>query len=160
MVFHTNNSELLMRALISGFVLMFVASAAVAQEGVASVESPFDVATTIDKLATVLESKGMSIFGRVNHAANAEKAGLSLRPTELLIFGNPKIGTPLMNCAQSVALDLPQKMLAWEAEDGTTRLGWNDPMHLKARHAIEGCDEVLEKVSGALSNFAKAATSE
>lgn len=149
-----------MKALILGFILMVFAASATAQEGMASVESPFDVATTIDKLTVALESKGMSIFGRVNHAANAEKAGLSLRPTELLIFGNPKIGTPLMNCAQSVALDLPQKMLAWEAEDGSIRLGWNDPMHLQARHAIEGCDEVLQKVSGALSNFAKAATSE
>jgi len=65
-----------------------------------------------------------------------------------------------MNCAQSVALDLPQKMLAWEDEAGTTHLGWNDPAYLKTRHAIEGCDEVLGKVSGALANFAKAATAE
>jgi uncharacterized protein (DUF302 family) len=83
---------------------------------------------------------------------------MELKPTELLIFGNPKIGTPLMNCAQSVAVDLPQKMLAWEDETGTVYLGWNDPMHLKARHGIEACDKVLETVSGALANFAKAAT--
>lgn len=140
--------------------MFFAANSAMAQQGMASVESPFDVATTIDKLTAALESKGMSVFGRVNHAANAQKADMSLRPTELLIFGNPRIGTPLMNCAQSVALDLPQKMLAWEDEDGKTRLAWNDPMHLKTRHGIEGCDDVLKKVSGALSNFAKAATSE
>ncbi|MBX2884295.1 MAG: DUF302 domain-containing protein [Granulosicoccus sp.] len=147
-----------MRSLFLGSALFFLATAAMAQEGVNSVESPHDVATTIDKLTTALESKGMSIFGRVNHSANAEKAGMNLRPTELLIFGNPKVGTPLMNCAQSVALDLPQKMLAWQDEDGTTHLGWNDPMHLKSRHSIEGCDEVLQKVSQALSNFAAAAT--
>ena len=133
---------------------------AMAQTGLISVKSPHDVATTIDKLTTVLESKGMSIFGRVNHAANAQKVDLSLRPTELLIFGNPAIGTPLMNCAQSVALDLPQKMLAWQDEQGQTWLGYNDPEYLKDRHAIEGCDEVLAKVTGALANFAKAATSE
>jgi uncharacterized protein (DUF302 family) len=149
-----------MKAPFFAFVLFFAAQAANAQEGVLSIESPFDVGTTIDKLAAVLESKGMNVFGRVNHGANAEKAGMSLRPTELLIFGNPKIGTPLMNCAQSVGLDLPQKMLAWEAEDGKTYLGWNDPKHLKSRHAIDGCDEVLEKVSGALANFASAATSQ
>lgn len=136
------------------------AHGAIAQDGLISLESPHDVATTIDKLTAVLESKGMSIFGRVNHAANAQNVDLSLRPTELLIFGNPAIGTPLMNCAQSVAIDLPQKMLAWQDEDGKTWLAYNNPMYLKSRHTIEGCDEVLGKVSGALANFAKAATSE
>ncbi|MFK7892645.1 MAG: DUF302 domain-containing protein [Granulosicoccus sp.] len=133
---------------------------ALAQDGMESIQSPYNVSTTIDKLASILDEKGMSVFGRVDHAANAEKAGLSLRPTELLIFGNPKIGTPLMNCAQSVALDLPQKMLAWEDADGQTYLTWNDPMHLKSRHGIEGCDEIIDRVSGALSSFARAATSE
>ena len=150
----------MIRVAIVGLVALLFVHSVAAQEGVNRVESPFDVATTIDKLSAVLESKGMSIFGRVNHSANAEKAGLSLRPTELLIFGNPKIGTPLMNCAQSVALDLPQKMLAWQDESGKTYLGWNDPLHLQTRHGIEGCDEVLKKVSGALSNFAKTATTE
>jgi len=136
------------------------ASSVAAQDGMIKLQSPHDVATTLDKLTSVLESKGMSVFGRVNHASNAEGAGMSLRPTEVLIFGNPKIGTPLMLCSQSVAIDLPQKMLAWEDEAGEIWLGWNDPTHLKTRHAIEGCDEVLEKVTAALSNFAKAAVSE
>lgn len=149
-----------MKALLLGLVSLFSVHVAVAQDGVNSVESPFDVATTMDKLVAVLESKGMTIMARVNHAANAEKNGLSLRPTELLIFGNPKIGTPLMNCAQSVAIDLPQKMLAWQDEAGTTYLGWNDPGYLQNRHAIEGCDEILQTVTGALANFAKAATTE
>ena len=136
------------------------ASSVAAQDGMIKLQSPHDVTTTLDKLTSVLESKGMSVFGRVNHASNAESAGMSLRPTEVLIFGNPKIGTPLMLCSQSVAIDLPQKMLAWEDEAGEIWLGWNDPTHLKTRHAIEGCDEVLEKVTAALSNFAKAAVSE
>lgn len=134
------------------------AGTAVAQEGLVVVESAHSVSDTMDKLAAVLESKGMNIFGRVNHAAGAAKAELELRPTEVLIFGNPKVGTPLMQCAQSVAIDLPQKALVWEAEDGKVYLGYNDPMYLKARHGIEGCDKVLETVSGALGNFAKAAT--
>lgn len=150
----------MIKVLIVGLVALMSIQTVAAQEGVTSVESPFDVATTIDKLSAALESKGMTVFSRVDHAGNAEKAGLSLRPTEVLIFGNPKIGTPLMNCAQSVALDLPQKMLAWQDESGKTYLGWNDPMYLQARHGIEGCDEVLNKVSGALANFAKAATTE
>lgn len=149
-----------MRAVILALITLFSAQAAFAQDGLKTVESPFDVATTIDKLTAALESKGMTIFARINHAANADKAGLNLSPTEVLLFGNPKLGTPLMNCAPSVAIDLPQKMLAWQDADGQTHLGWNDPAWLQARHEIAGCDEVLQKVSAALGNFAKAATSE
>ena len=151
-----------MKALIFAVVTLLTTAlsvnSAVAQLGLVSVRSPHDVATTIDKLTQVLEEKGMTVFGRVNHSQNAQNAELELRPTELLIFGNPKIGTPLMNCAQTVAIDLPQKMLAWQDEEGIVYLGWNDPLFLKDRHGIEGCDEVLGKVSEALSNFAKAAT--
>lgn len=149
-----------MKAVIIIIGCLLTSVTALAQDGMDSIESPYNVATTIDKLTSILEEKGMSVFGRVDHAANAEKAGLSLRPTELLIFGNPKIGTPLMNCAQSVALDLPQKMLAWEDADGQTYLAWNNPMHLKSRHGMEGCDEIIDRVGGALSGFAQAATSE
>jgi len=132
--------------------------AAQAVDGLIVVESPHDVATTIDKLETVLGSKGMNVFGRVNHAANAAKVDLELRPTELLIFGNPKAGTPLMLCSQSIAIDLPQKMLAWQDENGQVFLGYNDPAYLKSRHSSEGCDKVFDNISGALANFAKAAT--
>jgi len=131
---------------------------ATADSGVISVTSKHDVKTTIDKLTTVLESKGMTIFARVNHAAGAEKAGMSLPATELLIFGNPKAGTPLMKCARSIGLDLPQKMLAWEADDGKVYLSFNDPVYLKSRHTVSGCDKNFGKISGALNNFAKAAT--
>ena len=127
-------------------------------DGMIVVPSSHGVKDTIDKLTAVLESKGMRIMARVNHAAGAESVDLSLRPTEVLIFGNPKIGTPLMLCSQSIAIDLPQKMLAWEDESGKVWLGYNDPMYLKSRHSTEGCDAVFEKVAGALGNFAKAAT--
>ncbi len=124
-----------------------------------TLESPHDVSTTLDKLVAALESKGMNIFARIDHAEGAKKAGMDLRPTQVLLFGNPKIGTPLMLCSQSIAIDLPQKMLAWQTEDGKVYLGYTDPMELKARHETEGCDEVFKKVAGALGNFAKAATS-
>ena len=133
-------------------------NSAIAADGMITVKSPHDVATTVEKLVAVLESKGMNVFGRVNHGAGAKKAGLELRPTELVLFGNPKVGTPLMQRSQSIAIDLPQKMLAWQDEDGTVYLSYNDPMHLKSRHATEGCDEVFGKVSGALGKFAAAAT--
>ena len=131
-----------------------------AQEGMLSVPSPHDVATTMDRLEEALANEGMTVFARVDHAAGAEKAGLELPPTEVLTFGNPKVGTPLMVCSPSIAIDLPQKMLAWEEPDGTTRLGWNDPKWLAERHGTEGCDAVLEKVAGALNAFATAATGE
>ena len=138
--------------------MLFSAHSAVAQDGMITVKSPHDVGTTLDKLEAVLQAKGMTVFARINHSEGAAKAGIELRPTQLLIFGNPKVGTPLMKCSQSIAIDLPQKMLAWEAEDGSVHLGYNDPAHLKSRHASEGCDEVFKKVSGALGKFAKAAT--
>jgi uncharacterized protein (DUF302 family) len=127
-------------------------------EGMVTVRSNHDVTATADKLESALKAKGMTVMARVNHQQNAEKVGLELRPTELVIFGNPKVGTPLMHCAQTVAIDLPQKALIWEDADGVVWLGYNDPQYLKQRHEIEGCDEVLMKINGALAGFANAAT--
>ncbi len=135
-----------------------VQAADMSGDGMVTVKSPHDVATTVEKLVAVLESKGMNVFATIDHAAGAKKADMDLRPTTLVLFGNPKVGTPLMLCSQSIAIDLPQKMLAWQDEDGNVHLGYNDPMYLKGRHKTEGCDEVLGKVSGALANFAAAAT--
>lgn len=130
-----------------------------AADGVVDVKSSHDVATTADRLASALSSKGMTIFARIDHAAGAGAVGLELRPTVLLIFGNPKAGTPLMQCQQSVAIDLPQKALIWEAADGQTWLTYNDPQYLVKRHKIGSCaEQALQKVSGALANFSKAAT--
>lgn len=133
-------------------------SGSVMADGMVNVKSSHSVSLTADKLETVLKAKGMTVFNRINHSAGAAKIGQELRPTELVIFGNPKVGTPLMQCAQSVAIDLPQKALIWEDEQGTVWLSYNDPGHLQQRHNIQGCDEVLKKVSGALAKFSKAAT--
>ncbi len=130
-----------------------------ADNGLISVKSAHDVKATADKLETVLKSKGMNVFGRVDHAGGAEAAGMKLSPTEVVIFGNPKVGTPLMNCAPTMAIDLPQKALVWEDESGQVWLTYNDPAYLAARHDMKGCEEVLKKVTGALGNFAAAATS-
>jgi uncharacterized protein (DUF302 family) len=141
---------------ITGFALL-LNGAASAADGLVTVESAHSVKATVDKLESVLKSKGMKVFARIDHTAGAASVDMEIRPTEVLLFGNPKVGTPLMICAQSVAIDLPQKMLVWEAEDGKVYLGYNDPAYLKSRHAVEGCDKVLGKVSGALGNFAAAA---
>ncbi len=145
------------RMLVSFFILFGLASVAVADNGLVNVKSTHSVKDTADRLVKALEAKGMTVFIRIDHAAGAKKAGLSLPPTELVIFGNPKVGTPLMRCDRSVAIDLPQKALIWE-EDGAVWLSYNDPDYLAQRHDLSDCAAVLDKVRAALGNFAKAAT--
>ena len=146
---------LIIIALASSFI-----SPAFAADGLISIKSLHSVKTTADRLEQVLKSKGMTVFIRIDHAAGAQKVGKSLRPTELVIFGNPKVGTPLMLCSQSIAIDLPQKALIWQDEGGQVWYSYNDPQYLVKRHGTEGCDKVLEKVTGALGKFAKKATGE
>jgi len=129
-----------------------------ASEGMISVKSAHSVATTADRLENILKAKGMKVFNRINHAAGAASVGKELRPTELIIFGNPKVGTPLMQCSHSIAIDLPQKALIWEDAGGQVRISYNDPQFLALRHATQGCDAVLQKVAGALANFASKAS--
>ena len=138
--------------------LYLLASLSYADNGIISVKSSHEVKATTDRLENVLNQKGMTVFIRINHAEGAQKVGKKLRPTELVIFGNPKVGTPLMQCSQSTAIDLPQKALIWEDEKGQVWLSYNDPNYLVERHGITGCGEVIKKIETALSNFAKAAT--
>ncbi len=145
-------------ALMAVILFLMGTSFATAGNGTISVISAHDVQTTADRLEEALNNKGMTIFTRINHAEGAQNVGMELRPTELVIFGNPKIGTPLMLCAQSVAIDLPQKALIWKAKDGQVWYTYNDPGYLADRHNIGECKEVLKRVSGALGKFAKAAT--
>jgi uncharacterized protein (DUF302 family) len=100
----------------------------------------------------------MTVFKRISHSNGATRVGLELRPTELLIFGNPKIGTPLMHCQQLAALDLPQKVLVYEDENGQVWYAYNDPKYIADRHGVESCGQVVSQISNALANFAKAAT--
>ena len=146
------------------FVLYFLLSifllntAAMADNGMVNIKSVHDVKTTADRLEKILKEKGMTLFNRIDHAAGARKVGSSLQPTELLIFGNPKVGTPLMQCGQTAAIDLPQKALIWQDESGQVWLTYNDPLYVARRHGIDGCKAVLDKVKNALKNFAQAAT--
>ncbi|MCP4387481.1 MAG: DUF302 domain-containing protein [Gammaproteobacteria bacterium] len=129
-----------------------------ASEGMISVKSAHSVSVTADRLEKILASKGMTVFKRINHAAGAAKVGKELRPTELVIFGNPKVGTPLMICSHSIAIDLPQKALIWEDAGGQVWFSYNDPQFLALRHGTEGCDAVLKKVGMALGKFANKAS--
>jgi len=138
--------------------VLLLTTATYASSELVSVKSAHDVKTTADRLEGLLKQKGMTVFIRINHAQGAQKIGKELRPTELIIFGNPKVGTPLMQCAQSVAIDLPQKALIWQDAQGQVWLSYNDPIYLVERHRITGCDGVIKKVGKALGNFAKSAT--
>lgn len=139
-------------------VLCCLSLSSMAAEGLVVKPSNYSVAETIDRLEAMLQEKGLKIFGRVDHQAGAAGADLELRPTQVLIFGNPKLGTPLMTNAQTVAIDLPQKALAYEDADGKVYLAYNDVGYLSARHGIKDRDEVVEKIRGALSKFTDAAT--
>ena len=137
---------------------IFMSTTTFANDTIVAVKSPYSVEQTSDRLEAIIKEKGLNFFARINHAANAEKVELELRPTELLLFGNPAAGTPIMNCAQTAAIDLPQKALIWEDENQQVWLGYNPPSYLQKRHDIEGCEPVLEKVTGLLANLAAAAT--
>jgi len=148
-----------MHTTIMAFIFVIVSALSVsAQPGLINFKSSHDVKSTADRLETVLKEKGMTVFLRINHSESARKVEKKLRPTELVIFGNPKVGTPLMQCSQTVAIDLPQKALIWQDESGQVWLTYNDPQYLAKRHEIDGCKAVLDKVRNALQNFAQAAT--
>lgn len=126
--------------------------------GLVKYKSAHSVFATVDKLVERLEAKNMTIFNRIDHAAGAKKVNLELRPTQLIIFGNPKVGTKLMQCSQTTAIDLPLKMLIWEDAQGDVWLGYHRPKHLAKKHRLDNCGEVLKKVSGAMKMFAEYAT--
>jgi uncharacterized protein (DUF302 family) len=113
--------------------------------GIISQPSQYSVPETIDRLAVVLQAKGITIFVRIDQQAEAEKVGLSLRPTQLLLFGNPQAGTPLMVAEPMIALDFPLKALAWEAADGKVWLSYNDPSYLQQRFSLS--DELVKNVA-------------
>lgn len=144
----------------TALVLLVSAVSAYAADGMVNVASNFDVTETADRMESLLQQKGMTVFNRIDHSENAAGAGLELRGTVLLIFGNPKIGSRLMQCSQSVAIDLPQKALVWEDENGGVWLSYNDPSYLAARHQLTACDEVSAKVGQVLSGISRAAAGE
>lgn len=133
---------------------------AIADEGLISIKSTYDVKTTANRLEKSLKDKGVTVFKRIDHEKGAQKIGVKLRPTELIIFGNPKLGTPLMQCNQKTAIDLPQKALIFEDENGQVWFSYNDPKYLAARHALKGCNKVIAKMQKVLANFATIATAE
>lgn len=107
-----------------------------ADNGLTTVPSSFSVAETVNRLESLVKEKGITIFARIDHQAEAAKAGLTMKASQLLIFGNPKAGTALMKAAPATAIDLPLKVLAWEDADGKVWLSYNRPDFLKQRHGL------------------------
>ncbi len=121
-------------------------------------QSPYSVAETERRFLSILDSKGLNTFATIDHAQNAEGAGLALRPTRVVIFGNPKLGTPLMQCDQSLAIDLPQKLLIWQDETDQVNIAYNDPRYLGGRHQINGCSiGIVREITGALDKLSAGA---
>jgi uncharacterized protein (DUF302 family) len=125
------------------------------QEGIKTLTSHHTVDETVTRLSALLEQKGVKLFCLVDHSGEALAAGLTMPPTKLLIFGNPKAGTPLMLAAPSTALDLPLKILVAETPEGTVQLSWNDPTWLQSRHAFP--QDLEANLSAAAALAAKAA---
>jgi uncharacterized protein (DUF302 family) len=137
-------------------LLLAASSFVSAADGLIAVKGSYGVKQTMDRLEVLLKEKGLTIFARVDHAAGAATVGKKLRPTEVLIFGNPQGGTPFMECSQTVGIDLPLKMLAWEDEAGQVWLGYNDPTYLAGRHGVPQCG-AAENLKQALAGFAQIA---
>ncbi|HEY4442122.1 MAG TPA: DUF302 domain-containing protein [Candidatus Elarobacter sp.] len=121
--------------------------------GLLTATSRYPVAETIDRLAAAVKMAGNTIFARIDHAANAAEAGLTLPPTQVLIFGNANAGTPLMRAAPPVGIDLPLRYLVWQAADGTTRVAWTDPLYFAARYNLRGHEAQLVTMRRALAGF-------
>jgi len=142
---------------LAALALFSIPLIAVGAEGLVSVQSPLSAKDTMDRVQENAKQRGLTIFARIDHAAGAAKVGKALPPTELLIFGNPKGGTPFMECAQTVAIDLPLKVLVWEDADGQVWLGYNDPAYIAERHGVPECPSVA-MLSKALAGLAETST--
>src|SRR6266550_6297071 len=127
-------------------------------EGLTSLRSSFGPKATMNRLDAEIRAKGLNVFARIDHAAGAAEAGLALRPTELIIFGNARGGTPLMQSVQTLGIDLPLKALVWEDASGTTWLSYSEPSWIAHRHGVAHAEPVVSKMSAVLSAMARKIT--
>ena len=129
-----------------------------AKDGLVTLESRHPAAETSERIKAEIEKRGMSIFARVDHAAAARAAGMELRPTEVLMFGNPRAGTPLMQADQTIGIDLPLKLLVWEDGAGKVWVSYNDPVWLGVRHSMPASEgDRLKGMAAGLQAIASAA---
>jgi len=146
-----------MRTFIVLLILLVSFTAQAEVKGFIVKKSPHSVAETLNRLENVLKKKGITIFARVEHSQSAKKLKIDLRPTTLLIFGNPKLGSHFFTSHQTAGIDLPMKALAWKDEKGQVWLGYNDPQYIADRHGITDRAEIVKKMSGALDKLTNVA---
>jgi len=128
------------------------------EEGIITIESNQNFEQTYSSLETAISSdENLHVFLQLDHQANASSVGMELRPTTVIVFGNPNLETPLMQNSQTAGLDLPQKMLVWEDQDGIVKISYNDPLYLQLRHGISGNDSQVQQMATILGELAKAA---
>jgi uncharacterized protein (DUF302 family) len=128
-------------------------------DGLTTIASSFGAKETIDRLVAEIHAHGLTVFARIDHAAGAAEVGLSLRPTELIIFGNARGGTPLMQAAQTIGIDLPLKALVWEDAEGKTSLTYNEPSWIAQRHKAPNVEVAVNKIAALLTMITRNATS-
>jgi uncharacterized protein (DUF302 family) len=129
-----------------------------AVEGLTTLQSSGGPTQTMNRLETAVKGKGLTVFARIDHAAGAAEVGLPLRPTAVLIFGNAKSGTPLMESVQTIGIDLPLKVLVWQDASGATWISYNDPAWVAKRHGLSHeTDAAVSALASALAAFTKAA---
>lgn len=146
-----------MRVPVVAFLVALSASSAFA-DNLVKLQSKYDVKETIDRLAAALEDKGVKVVARVDHAAGAKAAGQDLPAEEVLMFGNPKLGTPLMQSNPEIGIDLPMKVLAWQDKAGNVWVGFTAPDVIKARYAISDRDDAFTAMRTALDGLTKRAS--
>lgn len=150
----------LVAMLIALIWLPMLGSRAIAADGLITIQSHYGPKETMQRLEAAVKAKGLSVFAHIDHSTQAAQVNLSLPPTDLLIFGNPKGGTPLMRSNQTIGIDLPLKALVWQDENGATWLSYNDPEWIVQRHGGAGGTEgTVGAISAALKALAASATS-
>ena len=129
-------------------------------EGLKTIRSHYAPGETINRIEAEIKARGMNVFGRIDHAASAAEAGLTLRPTEVILFGNPRSGTPLMQANQTIGIDLPLKALVWQDAAGNTWVSYNEPDWLAKRHGVGGAERVIAAMEQILSVIASEAATD
>jgi len=150
------------RAAACATALALFTRPAAAQESTSSnglirLRSDFPVSETLDRLERIAGERGLTVFRRIDHAAAAASVGVDLLPTQLLLFGSPRVGAPLMRCARETGIDLPMKALAWRDTEGRVWLTVNDPDYLNDRHGLGECEEIVSRARAAVLALVRAA---
>lgn len=152
---NTRSRALLCLAVISPALTTPVRGQDSGENGLVTYETEADFPATVERIEPAVKSRGLFLMRIMDHAAAAAQMGRELRPNTVALFGNPRVGSQVMNCAPTAGIDLPQKLLVWEGDGGTVFVAYNDPAWLKQRHGIEGCDAILGDVRGTLDSIAR-----